>query len=136
MSEDDPSKEVWEFLSTARGDRELVRKFQSRSVDSFFGDLQQLEPDEAKNVLLVMSGRMNEVPPAKYQEIHGKGWVFIPDYDLDHPDKYGVDENGMALTGCLVESPNFLMSVSLSQVAQFVNSQELYADFFRNVLGQ
>lgn len=130
------SQAVWEFLSAVNGDRELVREYQDASTQTFFDDLGQLSQEQARNVLLVMSGRMEEVPPRDYMDLHDKGWVFIEDYDLDNPDKYGRKEDGWPRTGSLVASPNYLMSVSLFDVARFMQSRELYHDFFKNVLGQ
>ena len=115
-------------------DRELVQQYINRSFDNFFHDLQQVGKKNAENILLVMNGYDEYVDFRDYKSLQDKGWVFIPDdHDLDHPNKYGFDANGRPRMGCRVESPNYLFSVTIFDVKRFINSQELYSEFFSHL---
>jgi hypothetical protein len=126
------SNAAWEFILTASGDKRLAEGYQDRSFDCFFNDLKQLSKKDARYVLLAMAGRDEEVPADDYNKLRRNGWYFQSDWSegINQTAKYGYDEKGRMITGSLVDSPNHLFSVSIFDVAKFINSQELYKDFF------
>lgn len=130
MSHDD-AMEAMSLAMLPSADREIAQQYRSDSFDAFFNDLRQMSPKEAENILLVMSGYDEYVQYKDHKALQDKGWVFVPDmHDLDNLDKYGYDANGNPRMGCKVESPNHLFSVSVADIKRFLNSQDLYSEFF------
>jgi len=134
MNKEDISSAAWEFLQNASGGREALRGYEQANFQTFFDDIGALGEEGARNVLLVMMGHMNKVPPKEYKTIFDKGWRFPLDFDPSEPNKYGYDEEGFPLSGTLAASPNGLNSVSIFDVSRQLESEQLYRDFFGKVL--
>ena len=114
----------------ANGGRENLREYNQRNFELFFNDIGSLGEKGARNVLLAMLGYIDKIDPKEYLEINQKGWAFPIDFAIDNPNAYGYSEDGQPLTGHFAVSPNSLNSVSIFDISQQLNSQDLYKNFF------
>lgn len=99
---------------------ELSSPEKNRSdFEKFLQDFTALPEELKRAVLQIMTGGFRKVPPHIFLELLAdRGWSFSDDWDPDHPNNYGLDQDGSFRYPRSAKSPNSQIPVSFKELSR------------------